>query len=347
MIWLILPGTLLLFLLIGLLTGVLLSAPKYKGPVSDHFDGKKFLNPNGQQAKGITEVFKWMRQRKREPWSKQSLQPSPWPTPVQPDGIRISFVNHSTFLIQIGEYNILTDPVWSKRVSPFSWAGPKRMSAPGMSMDELPAIHAILLSHNHYDHLDVKTLKRLHTLFDPLIFTPLGVGQYIHKLGLNASADLDWWDEIDLFPGLKLQALPASHFSSRGILDRDATLWCGYMIESDLGNVYFAGDTGYGEFFHDIAAKTRHMDIALLPIGAYMPEWFMSPIHTSPKEAVAIHQILKPDISIASHFGTFPLADDGRETPVNALKLAMDEAAIEKDRFITLKHGAHYLLKKA
>ena len=333
------------FVLLFVLIGALLSAPRYKGPVSDHFDGKQFKNPNGQEAQGLSAVFKWMWKRKRDPWTKVTDWSIPKKEFDQPEGIRVTFVNHSTFLIQIGDFNILTDPVWSHRVSPFTFMGPARMRPPGVRLEDLPEIDLVLLSHNHYDHLDKATLKKLHKTHNPQTLTPLGVGAYVKKIGLNHEPDLDWWEsKTYLNEKIKITALPASHFSSRGTLDRNATLWCGYLIESEQGNVYFAGDSGYGDFFKDIAARTPEMDIALLPIGAYKPEWFMSPIHTSPADAVNVHQILKPGISIASHFGTFPLADDNTETALNDLIASKERNGLPEDTFITLEEGCSYEL---
>lgn len=332
----------LLIPLAFIIGGALLSAPTYQGPVTDHFDGKVFSNPDGQEPKPLSMVFKWMRERKREPWARATNWSIPRKSFDQPKGIRVTFINHSTFLIQIGPWNFLTDPVWSKRVSPFSFMGPARKRPPGVHIDDLPEIHFILLSHNHYDHLDKNTLKKLHEKYEPLIFTPLGVGAYVKKIGLNNQPDLDWWQKREI-PGadrMTLTCLPASHFSSRGTLDRNKTLWCGFMLESPQGSVYFAGDSGYGAFFQRIADNTPPMDIALLPIGAYKPEWFMSPIHTSPVDAVAIHQILKPGVSIASHFGTFPLADDNPETALAALEAAKAKEGIPKEAFIALEEGA-------
>ena len=221
--------------------------------------------------------------------------------------------------------------------------GPARKRPPGLRLEDLPKIDLVLLSHNHYDHLDKVTLKKVHQAHNPQTLTPLGVGAYVQKIGLNHELDLDWWQSHEYAEGkIKITALPASHFSSRGTLDRNATLWCGFMIESSLGSVYFAGDSGFGEFFQDIADRTAHMDIALLPIGAYKPVWFMSPIHTSPEDAVKVHKMLNPGISIASHFGTFPLADDNPETAKNDLKKAKEELGVAESAFITLEEGSSY-----
>jgi L-ascorbate metabolism protein UlaG (beta-lactamase superfamily) len=323
------------------LIGVYISAPQYKGPVSDHFDGKKFINPNGVPAKGLREVLKWMVDRKRGEW-KENKDESYGKRPLDhyKDGIRITFVNHSTFLIQVDGLNILTDPIWSKRTSPFSFAGPKRMRPPGIKFEDLPRIHVVLLSHNHYDHLDITTMRMIFGGHHPMIVTPLGVKAFLEKEMITGAHDLDWWDEHVLADSVKVRAVPAQHFSGRGSLDRDATLWCGYVINTKFGNVYFAGDTGYNDkTFKEIGERCGDIKVALLPIGAYKPGWFMSPIHTSPEEAVKIHLDVKSANSIATHFGTFPLADDGYEDPVNDLNLALEKYKLTAEKFIVMKEG--------
>lgn len=188
--------TLLLFPLSIILIGVLISAPVYKGPLSDHFDGKQFINPGGAKAQGFKEVFQWMMNRKRGIWiENKSGEYGKRPLDFFREGIRITFVNHSTFLIQVGSVNILTDPVWSKRVSPFSKTGPKRMRAPGIRFEDLPRIHLVLLSHNHYDHLDLSTMRLVFGAHHPKIVTPLGVKQYLDTKRISGSTELDWWDE--------------------------------------------------------------------------------------------------------------------------------------------------------
>ncbi|NOT75139.1 MAG: MBL fold metallo-hydrolase [Cyclobacteriaceae bacterium] len=323
------------------LTGYFLSGPKYSGPVTDHFDGKKFFTPGGRPAKGLSDVFEWMRKRKRTPWTeKKEIGAGNKPPERVGRGTRITFVNHSTFLIQTDGINILTDPVWSERVSPFSWAGPKRMRPPGIRIEDLPKIDVILLSHNHYDHLDIMTLKKLSNQHHPRIITALGVKAFLDQHNFKDVTDLDWWQEFSFTESIRIQAVPAQHFSSRGMFDRDATLWCGFVINRPGGNIYFVGDTGYNEFiFKEIGARCNPINIALIPIGAYKPEWFMSPIHCSPEEAVKIHQEIKSAQSIATHFGTFPLADDGDEEPVNALEVALRNNNIAKEDFTTMKEG--------
>lgn len=301
--------------------GILLSAPTYKGPVSNHFNGKKFVNKDGYHAKGFSELIKWVRERKPGKWVyKQDAKIGPRPLPRYDGGVRITFVNHSTFLIQVDGVNIITDPVWSERVSPFTFAGPKRMRPPGIKFEDLPKIDLVLLSHNHYDHLDIDTIRKIHDKSNPKYIVPLGVGAYLRSKNIDALQELDWWQTTSFGKGFTIECVPAQHFSGRGILDRDKTLWCGYCVHGNHGNIYFAGDTGYNpETFKEIGSRTKPT-LAIIPIGAFKPEWFMSPIHCSPDEAVQIYKDLGSPASIASHFGTFPLADDSCDDPVNRLR---------------------------
>jgi L-ascorbate metabolism protein UlaG (beta-lactamase superfamily) len=322
--------------------GYFLSAPGYKGPVTDHFDGKRFINPGGVKAQGLPAVFKWMINRERSPWIESVANHTEVlekPIAKVNEGMRITFVNHSTFLIQVEGVNILTDPVWSNRTSPFEWAGPRRMRPPGVPFETLPAIDLVLLSHNHYDHLDIKTLTKLWKRDQPKIITALGISAFLNQHGIENSVDLDWWDQT-AFGGLEVFAVPAQHFSSRGSFDRDATLWCGFMVKLGAGYLYFAGDTGYNEnTFKEIGGRFSPIDLSLIPIGAYKPQWFMSPIHCSPEEAVRIHEDVRSKKSIATHFGTFPLADDGQEEPVKDLAAALVARGIDGGNFRVLQEG--------
>lgn len=335
-----------LVLLLGVLIGSVLvisffiSAPRYTGPVLPHFDGKRFINPGNVKAKGFPDVMKWMFSRKRRPWKLDSVPEIGDPPPgVVAQGARITFVNHSTFLIQVDGLNILTDPVWSERTSPFRWIGPRRKRPPGILMGDLPRINIVLLSHNHYDHLDIATVIALQERFHPRFIVPLGVGKFLEENGIVSHSELDWWTSVPLDGSISVEAVPAQHFSGRGMFDRDATLWCGYVIKTVLGSIYFAGDSGYnGSIFREIGARF-HPKVSIIPIGAYKPEWFMSPIHCSPAEAVQIHLDLGSSLSIASHFGTFPLADDGYEDPLNDLRLGLAERGVSEEAFIALKEG--------
>jgi L-ascorbate metabolism protein UlaG (beta-lactamase superfamily) len=333
MIWLFI--TLLTVILMFNLGGYYFSAPKYKGFVTDHFNGKTFINPGSVKAKGLADVLRWAMNRKPEPWTENmDLKYGEEPVERNAEGIRITFVNHSTFLIQVDGVNILTDPVWSERCSPIPFVGPKRMRPPGIRFEDLPPIDVVILSHNHYDHLDVPTMKKLIKTHDPEIMTPLGVGAFIKQLGSDRTRDLDWWEEASLPSNLSVVAVPAQHFSGRGTFDRDATLWCGYIIKSKSGNIYFAGDSGYGEFFKTIGERYGEMAISLIPIGAYLPQWFMSPIHISPQVAVQVHKDVNSKISLGMHFGTFPLADDGQGQPESDLNEAIKKAGLAQGEFI-------------
>jgi L-ascorbate metabolism protein UlaG (beta-lactamase superfamily) len=332
-------------LIVGLagmiVAGYSISAPKYRGPVSDHFDGKRFINPRNIRAKGFRDVLKWMTLRKQGEWNeiKDNLQQS---KPVEriDHGIRITFVNHSTFLIQVDGVNVLTDPVFSQRTSPVQWAGPKRMRPPGIKLEDLPRIDVLLLSHNHWDHLDIDRVRKIYDRQHPKIITPLGVKAFLDQEHITGAEDIDWWQSVAINSAMNIQSVPAQHFSGRGTFDRDATLWCGYVIHRSGGNIYFVGDTGYNDqTFKEIGERCGPLRVALVPIGAYEPKWFMSPIHCSPEQAVKIHQEVKARNSIATHFGTFPLADDSQTEPIIELENALQKAGIEKGVFQVLKEG--------
>jgi L-ascorbate metabolism protein UlaG (beta-lactamase superfamily) len=298
------------------------AAPPYRGPVTDHFDGRHFHNGNPLwQSEG--SFIKWMLNRERGYWREWVNDPAGPRPPARVDDLRVTFVNHSTMLIQIDGINILTDPIWSDRCSPVSFAGPKRHRAPGIRFDDLPKIDILLVSHNHYDHLDLPTLRALQTRFHPRILTPLGNGALMSRHGVAGATDLDWWDDIDVTPTMKITLVPAQHFCARALSDRDTTLWGGFVISGRAGNVYFAGDTGWGDHFAEIAKHFGSIRLACLPIGAYLPRWFMKPAHIDPTEAVEAHKALGASTSVAMHYGTFNLGDDGEVQPVDDLRRAI------------------------
>jgi L-ascorbate metabolism protein UlaG (beta-lactamase superfamily) len=325
--------------------GAYLSGPSYKGPVSDHFDGKKFINPGGIQQQGLGSVLKWMLNRERGPWKEQKTADyGKRPVSREKETIRITFVNHSTFLIQVDGLNIITDPIWSTRTSPFTWAGPKRMRLPGIRFEDLPRIDAVLISHNHYDHLDLPTMRTIFGGHHPRIITPLGVKEFLDQESITGATDMDWWQEQRLSDSVSVQCVPAQHFSARGAFDRNETLWCGYVIKTSKGNIYFAGDTGYNEnTFKEVGERSGKMQVSLLPIGAYKPNWFMAPVHTSPEEAVKIHFDVRSEKSFGIHFGTFPLGDEGQEDPVLDLRRACAKYNLNENQFTVLKEGEAYI----
>ena len=334
----------------GLIIGRAISAPRYQGPVSDHFDGKKFFNPSGNNARGFRDVAKWQSDGKREkkPWSiikNATLGEKPTPSVSEGD-LRVTYIGHSTVLIQMDGLNILTDPVWYERTSPVQWAGPKRVKPAGISMENLPKIHLILQSHNHWDHLDIINLPKIYARDKPLIVTSLGISQFLKQHGMDNAVDMDWWNEYTFknevcTEGVKITCMPAQHFSGRGIQDRNATLWSGFMVSSPTsGNIYFAGDSGYAAFFKEIGEKFGKIRLALIPIGAYKPEWFMAPIHCSPSEAVEIHCDIRAEKSLAIHHSTFALADDGQREPIDELEKALVLRGLSNDDFFVLEEGA-------
>lgn len=334
----------LVFICLVLIFGFFLSGPSYKGPKSDHFNGKKFTNPNGLEAKGFKDVFRFMRERKMEHYKfnyETFVRSEALPERLDVSKVKITFVNHSTFLIQYAGLNILTDPIWSFRCSPFQFAGPHRMRPPGVNFKDLPKIDLVLLSHNHYDHFDSKTVKDLIKDHQPEFVVPLGMKKSVEKLGSKRVREIDWHQTVEQ-EKLKITATPANHFTSRGIFDRDKTLWCGYMLQFGNHKLYFVGDTGYGPNFKEIGNKYGPIDISLIPIGAYKPEWFMGPIHISPTQALDVHNDIQSIQSIAMHFGTFPLADDGQGTAEKELAIAMKEVNFDPSTFIVPDEGFSY-----
>jgi L-ascorbate metabolism protein UlaG (beta-lactamase superfamily) len=315
-----------------------LAAPHYRGPLTDHFDGRMFHNQDAEVHEAGSFI-KWMLNREKGPWRQWTDYPFGPPPPPRVGGgrIHVTFVNQATTLIQMDGLNILTDPIWSDRCSPVGFAGPKRHRPPGIRFEDLPPIDVVLVSHNHYDHLDIPTLRRLKLRSDPRIYTPLGNSRFMARHGLGGALELDWWQSTALSGEVKLTLVPSRHFCSRGLSDRNANLWGGFVISGPSGNVYFAGDTGWGRHFEQIAARFSPIRVAFLPIGAFRPRWFMSPMHISPDEAVKAHEVLGAGTSVAIHFGTFTLGDDGETEPVEVLHQAIARAG--NPRFWVLGFG--------
>ena len=300
-----------------------------------HFDGRRFYNPDAPQARGFLDVFRWKLTSRPDPSPGFILdvEQSIPPPRVQGGELRITLVNHSTVLIQQRASNILTDPIWAERASPLSWIGPKRRRKPGVRLEDLPHIHAVLISHNHYDHLDLLTLRRLAARRGARFIVPRGVAQLLRSKSIGPTHELDWGESLSLSDHT-VHCVPALHFSSRRIYDRNKTLWCGYVIEYPEQLVYFAGDTAFGSHFAQIREKFGSPHLALLPIGAYAPRWFMSAVHMNPEEAIRAHGILAAKNSIAIHHGTFQLADDGIDVPKRQLV-----ASPPHQSFLVLQNG--------
>jgi L-ascorbate metabolism protein UlaG (beta-lactamase superfamily) len=319
----------------------LLARPGRAYPVSDHCDGRRFFNPV-QGERPLTQVFTWLRTRKPSRWPGWVENP-PFPPPrachsPQLRDWRATFVNHATVLLQVGPYNLLTDPVWSERVSPFRTLGPRRVRAAGVALADLPRIDVVLLSHNHYDHLDLATLQYLARRDKPLVVTGLGNAPLLEAHGIRHVSELDRWEHV-AFRDLRIHFTPAQHFSGRGLRDRDMTLWGGLYVESAAGGCFFAGDTGYGPHFAAIRERLGAPRLALLPIGAYEPYWFMGPVHMNPDDAVRAHLDLGARASLAIHFNTFQLTDEPIGQPVEDLGEALLRHGVDASGFLVLKEG--------
>ncbi|WP_421773445.1 MBL fold metallo-hydrolase [Gracilimonas sp.] len=346
MLWI--TGLFIVFALIITIAGWAVSKPGYEGPKSDHFNGTTFENPGDVPSKDFFDVMKWYFQRDQGEWTvvpEEEITFSERPDDAVTSGMKITYVNHSTFLIQTAGVNILTDPVWSERVSPMSFAGPKRFRPPGVRFEDLPPIDLIIISHNHYDHLDINTLKKLNEQFESRVIVPLGVDVYLNQEGIENTLPLDWEEKQPIDSDITVHSVQAQHFSARGLFDRDKTLWSGYVIDTPVGSVYFAGDTGYGDFFKQIGEQHPDIKVGLIPIGAYKPRWFMKPMHVNPAEAIQIHKDVGAEISFGMHFGTFPLADDGMKDPENDFTQAMQQPENTGVNFKLLTEGDTFEVK--
>ena len=314
--------------------------PYHDGPITDHFDGTRFFNPGEPETdRTLKQVLRWQRSMPNNPWPGSVAV-----TPVIPDArverLRVTMVGHATLLIQVAGLNLLTDPVWSDRASPLAFAGPKRVTAPGVRMEDLPPIDAILLSHNHYDHLDIKTLKALHQRHAPLIVTPLGNDAIVRRHSPAARIKAgDWGAEVEIAPGAQVHIVPATHWSSRGIRDRRMALWSGFMLRAGGRLVYFAGDTGYGtgRIFRTMRERFGPPDLAIIPIGAYDPRWFMAAQHVDPEEAVQIMRDLDARAAVGVHWGTFKLTGEPRDEPATRLVTGLAAAGIAPGSFIAMR----------
>ncbi|MFZ2632462.1 MAG: MBL fold metallo-hydrolase [Desulfosalsimonadaceae bacterium] len=340
-----------IFLLIGSMIFSALNRPAafaaqgYTGPVTDHFDGEKFYNRVNSDFSLVdllrfTLPFNFIKEAWPE-WIEGTPRKIPRPRQTG-DEISVTFINHSTLLIQVDGVNILTDPIFSERSSSLSWAGPKRVRSPGVNMEDLPPVDVILVSHNHYDHLDIESLKLLQARNPenqpPLVLSGLGNGRLFEEIGLTQFKDLDW-NQSASYGNVEFVFTETRHRSGRGLTDLNKSLWGGFVIKTRLGNIYFAGDTAYGPHFAE--ARKTHGDfiLSLLPIGAYEPRWFMKVAHMNPKDAVAAHLDLKSKKSLGIHFGTFQLTYEGIDQPLIDLKKALKDQRIPDSEFIVPDFG--------
>ncbi|MDK4739671.1 MBL fold metallo-hydrolase [Rhizobium sp. CNPSo 3464] len=321
------------------------SNPYYQGPISDHFDGLRFFNPDGVEPGSFGDLLKWKLGGGRARWPNPVVSLFPPARPdshVFGDSLRVTMVGHASMLIQAAGLNILTDPVWSERVSPFTFIGPKRAVPPGIRFEDLPPIDLVLVSHNHYDHLDLATLKRLHEAHGPKILTPLGNDAIIRRSVPDARImAMDWGDRIAVTNGVTVDAEPCHHWSARGAGDRRMALWAAFVITTPAGKIYHIGDTGFHRGVNYEAARQKHggFRLAILPFGAYEPRWFMKGQHQNPAEAVQGMKLCNAAHVAGHHFATFQLTDEAIDAPVKALDAALREYGVEADRFRPLRAG--------
>ena len=369
--WLRRLGTCLLFLLVGLCFAPSLVPPfldriYYDGPRSGHYDGERFFNPDpsphaathGGPARFFNRWLTGDDERARWPEHVPVIPTAP-PRRVEGDEMLVTWIGHATVLVQAGGLNILTDPIWSERASPFSFVGPKRVRAPGVRFEDLPKIDLVLVSHNHYDHLDLPTLKRLWDRDRPVILTSLGNDTILRRAGIESTA-LDWdlwatltatgidasgWPKCDpdaYCPGDRgrLFVVRNHHWSSRWGTDRDRALWSAFIVDTPAGKIFFAGDTGLGDgSWVREAAKLGPFRLALLPVGAYEPRDVMQANHVNPEEAVRVFEALKPVMALGIHWGTFQLTFEGIDDPPRRLAAARRARGVADGKFVTTEVG--------
>lgn len=305
------------------------------------FELRRFTNEDPSADRSLRDVFRWATTRAPRPWPDWVENTVRYePRTAGRGELLITFVNHSTFLIQAEGLNLLTDPVWSRRVSPVQWMGPARAHAPGIPFDRLPRIDLVLVSHNHYDHMDLLTLRRLQARFEPRFVTTLGNKAYLESRGLRRVGELAWWDSHD-----GVTATPAQHFSARTPFDRNRTLWAGFACTAARKRLFFTGDSGYARHFGSIRERLGPFDVALIPIGAYEPRWFMSAAHMNPEEAVRAHLDLGSPLSVAMHFGCFQLTDEAIDDPVRDLVIARDRHGVAASAFRVLQPGETLVIR--
>jgi L-ascorbate metabolism protein UlaG (beta-lactamase superfamily) len=342
--------------LLGLATGAyatrrsLRGGPGHRGPSSDHFDGEVFrnLNPEATAGRSFADFLRWQRTSRAAPWPRW-VENTATPRTVRrldPGELALTFVNHITYLLQLDGLNLLTDPVYSERVSPVAWTGPRRVRAPGLAFEQLPPIDVVLVSHNHYDHLDLETLRRLEDAHRPLFLTGLGNRAFLEEHGLGRVREFDWW-ESTVHGDATFTFTPAQHWSGRGLSGRNRTLWGGFVVECSGMRTYFAGDTGYWRHFRDLRERVGIVDLALLPIGAYEPRWFMRDQHMDPDEAVRAHLDLGALTSVGTHYGCFQLTDEGIDQPLRDLETARQRHGVSPARFRALETGETLRLRQA
>ena len=320
----------------------------YNGPVSDHFDGEQFFDSQGAPPRNRLDLLRWLLVRRwrgtRAKWP--AWAPSPYadrpPQRVTGAACRVSYVGHASFLIQTAGLNVLLDPVWSTRASPFRNIGPKRVNDPGVAFADLPPIDVVLVSHAHYDHLDLVTLSRLAAAHRPRVIAPLGNDTIMRNSDPAIAAEAyDWDTRVELGPAAAVTLVPTRHWSARNLSDRNMSLWASFVIEAACGRIYFVADSGYGDgrLFRRARDRIGPFKLVILPIGAYEPRWFMRDQHMNPAEAVQAFIDCGAQFALAHHYGTFQLTDEAIDAPPLALAEALRSAGIPAEDFRALRPG--------
>lgn len=312
---------------------------------SDHFNGKTFHNPVEGSERGLRDLIKWRMTATPTPWPRRvEIAPAALPPTPAREGVAATWIGQSTYLLRTASCTVLTDPIFSNVAGPVSWAGPRRVAPPGIPFEALPPVDVVLLSHDHYDHCDMPSLRLLARRDNPLVIAPVGHGGLLRSAGLSRIAELDWWQE-HAEAGVRTTLVPAQHWCRRTPFATNVRLWGGFMLRAGGRTVYFAGDSGYREgLFSEIGRRCGPPDLALIPIGAYEPRWFMKEAHMNPDEAVQVHLEVGARTSAAMHWGTFQLTDEGYEQPLRALEAALKARGLPDGVFKVPLHGASFLV---
>ena len=316
--------------------------PYYVGPQTTEFDGLRFRTAVQPRDKSLADTYRLLFEVERSQWPEHYPSPFRDVPPQRVEDLRVTLIGHASFLIQMAGTNILVDPVWSQRASPFRRLGPKRVNPPGIAWEDLPPIDLVLITHNHYDHLDRHTVIELHRRFRPRMIVPLGNDTIIRRFAPEIAPEAHGWnDEVAISPRLRIHLKPSYHWSARGLFDKRMAQWCAYVFQSDFGTVYHIGDTAYGDgaIFRDIARDFGPPRLALIPIGAYEPRWFMRDAHVSPEEAVQIFLDCEAEQAVGHHWGTFQLTAEPIAEPAERLAAAIAAAGLPPERFQSFRPG--------
>lgn len=311
-------------------------------PDSPQSDGERFTNPTPIESPGFFALAWHVLFGRDGDWPDETVSNAAALDIERPPAageVAVTFVNHATVLVQVAGLTVLTDPVWSERVGPLSWAGPLRARAPGIPFDRLPPIGLVLISHNHYDHLDFPTLRRLAERDRPRVLVPLGDRAWLSEAGIPRVEEMDWWDVTPAGEGAEVVFTPAQHNSGRGLFDHDESLWGSFLVRTPAGLVYFGGDSAYADHYREIHERFGPVDLAFLPIGAYAPREKMRPFHMDPEDAARAQRDLRARYAVGIHFGTFQLTGEDFDQPPRDLATAIAEGPGQPGPFEVLAEG--------